>query len=75
HHGRRSNARPAGKENHTGPDIYTGPGGGMYTGPDANPFKAIFPPWPLFAEELRKMGMHQQADLIQDALNSIGYTA
>jgi len=47
----------------------------MYTGPDANPFRAIFPPWPQFAEELRRMGMEYEANLIFEALESIGYRA
>jgi hypothetical protein len=59
---------------YTGPGsgLYIGLGGGMYTGPDSNPFMAIFPPWLLFAAELRKMGMYPQANLIQNALSSIG---
>jgi hypothetical protein len=59
----------------TGPGggLYDGPGGGMYTGPDKKPYMAIHPPWPLFVIELRRMGMNAEADLIEDALNSIGW--
>ena len=62
---------------YTGPGggLHTGPGGGMYTGPDSNPFKAIFPPWPMFATELRKIGMINEAKMIEDALRSIGWRA
>ena len=56
-----------------GGGLYSGPGGGMYTGPDSNPFMAIFPPWPHFVMELRRMGMNYEADLIQKALKSIGW--
>jgi hypothetical protein len=47
----------------------------MYTGPDSNPFMAIFPPWPHFAKALQQMGKQQEADLIFEALESIGYRA
>ena len=60
---------------YTGPGggMYTGPGGGMYTGPDAEPYMAIHPPFPLFAKELHKIGMHREANIIEDALRSIGW--
>lgn len=60
---------------YTGPGggLYTGPSGGMYTGPDSEPFMAVFPPWPLFVVELRKMGLNNQADIIAKALNAIGW--
>lgn len=60
---------------YTGPGggLYTGPGGGMYTGPDSNPYRAIHPPWPLFAVELRRMRMVSQAEMIERALRSIGW--
>jgi hypothetical protein len=47
----------------------------MYTGPDSKPYMAIHPPWPLLVVELRKMGMHAEADMIADALESIGWHA
>jgi hypothetical protein len=53
--------------------LYTGPGGGMYTGPDSHPYMASHPAWPLFVIELRKMGMHREANIIADALKRIGY--
>jgi len=59
--------------NGPGGGLYTGPGGGMYTGPDSNPYRAIHPPWPIFAMELRKIGMANEANLIEDALSSIGW--
>ena len=55
-----------------GGGLYAGPGGGMYTGPDPNPYMAITPPWPLFVVELRKMGMTGEADMIAQALQSLG---
>lgn len=60
---------------YTGPGggLYTGPGGGMYTGPDSNPYMAIHPPWPLFAMQLRRTGMVQQAEVIENALRKIGW--
>ena len=58
-----------------GGGLYTGPGGGMYTGPDSNPYMAITPPWPEFAVELRRMGMTDEANLIDDALASVGWRA
>ena len=60
---------------YTGPGggLYTGPGGGMYTGPDSHPYMANHPAWPLFVRELRKMGMHREANIIADALKRIGY--
>lgn len=62
---------------YTGPDggAYTGPGGGMYTGPDSKPYMAIHPPWPIFVIELRNMGMHDEANLIANALERIGWRA
>ncbi len=60
---------------YTGPGggLYTGPSGGMYTGPDSNPYTAIHPPFPLFAMELHKMGMHREAEMIEKALRNIGW--
>ena len=60
---------------YTGPGggMYTGPGGGMYTGPDSNPYMAKHPAWPLFVVELRKMGKHREADMIDAVLKRIGY--
>lgn len=60
---------------YTGPGggLYTGPGGGMYTGPDSNPYMAKHPAWPLFVVELRKMGKHREADMIDAVLKRIGY--
>ena len=48
-------------------------GGGMYTGPDSDPYMAIHPPWSLFAIELRKMGMRKEAEIIEKALRNIGW--
>ncbi len=56
-----------------GGGLYTGPGGGMYTGPDSTPYMSVMPPWPLLVDELRDMGLHQQADLIAQVLQSIGW--
>jgi hypothetical protein len=53
-------------------NMYTGPGEGMHTYPDSNPYMAIHPTWPLFAIELRKMKMVEEAEIIENALRSIG---
>jgi hypothetical protein len=45
----------------------------MYTGPDSKPYMAITPPWPSLPELLREMGMDHEADLIAEALASIGW--
>lgn len=60
---------------YTGPGggLYTGPGGGMYTGPDSKPYMAIHPPWPLLVVELRNIGMFREAQIIENALRSIGW--
>ena len=60
---------------YTGPGggLYTGPGGGLYTGPDSKPYMANHPAWPIFAKELKKIGMIHEATIIEDALLSIGY--
>lgn len=60
---------------YTGPGggLFTGPGGGMYTGPDSNPYRAKHPAWPIFAKELRKIGMMQEAQIIEEALRRIGW--
>ena len=50
-----------------------GPGGGMYTGPDSNPYMAIHPPWPLLVTNLRAMGMDAIADAIAESLQCIGW--
>ena len=47
---------------------YTGPGGGMYTGPDKDPYISNIPPWPIFVKELEKRGMQSQADMIKNYL-------
>ena len=44
----------------------------MYTGPDPNPYMGVMPPWPLLVGELRQMGMTQEANLIAEALKSVG---
>ena len=56
-----------------GGGLYTGLGGGMCTRPDSRPYKAIHPPFPIFAKELRKIGMYQEAEMIENALRSIGW--
>jgi hypothetical protein len=56
-----------------GGGLYSGPGGGMYTEPDSNPYRAIHPPWPIFAKELRKIGMIREAQIIEEALRCIGW--
>jgi len=60
---------------YTGPGggLYTGPGGGMYTGPDSDPYMAIHPPWPLYVNELRKMGKRKEAETIEKVLRKIGW--
>lgn len=45
----------------------------MYTGPDSRPYMSNIPPWPLLVAELRKMGMHPQANIIAEALGAIGW--
>lgn len=54
-------------------NMYTGPGGGAYTGPDSNPYRAIHPPWPLFARALRESGRNSEALAIENALNLIRF--
>ena len=70
-----SNAKYWVRNMYTGPGggAYAGPSGGMYTGPDSNPYIAIHPPFPLFAIELHKMGMHREAEMIEKALRNIGW--
>ena len=59
---------------YTGPGggLYTGPSGGMYTGPDLTPYRAIHPPWPIFAKELRNIGKVREAEMIEDILKRLG---
>lgn len=47
---------------------YTGPGGGMYTGPDSKPYMNNIPPCDVFIEELEKRGLTSQANLIKQFL-------
>jgi hypothetical protein len=40
----------------------------MYLGPSDPPYMSNIPPWNIFVQELRKRGMHVQADLIEKHL-------
>ena len=57
----------------TGPGggLYTGPSGGLYTGPDSKPYMAIHPPWTVLIEELQKIGMSSELEIIKKALQNI----
>ena len=46
-------------------DLYSGPGGGMYTGPCDNPYRSNIPPWPVFIKYLEEHDMKETADLIR----------
>jgi hypothetical protein len=44
--------------------LSTGPGGGLYTGPSAQPYKNNWPPLKIFIAELRKRGYESYADTL-----------
>jgi hypothetical protein len=44
---------------------YTGPGGGLFTGPCTQPYRSNIPPWAVFIEELERYGFGQFADLLR----------
>lgn len=46
-------------------DQYTGPGGGLFTGPCNEPYHSVIPPWPIFLEELERRGLGRYADIIR----------
>ena len=46
-------------------NMYTGVGGGLYTGPDINPYMSNIPPWHIFVRELEKRGFNSQAQMIR----------
>lgn len=50
-------------------DRYTGPGGGLYTGPSDNPYVSNWPPPHILIQELRKRNMHD----IVEYLISMGF--
>ena len=45
-------------------DLYTGPGGGLYTGASSNHYTSNWPPIPVLVDELRKRNMNNYADII-----------
>jgi hypothetical protein len=48
--------------------LYTGAGGGMYTGADSKPYMSNIPPWPCFLREVERRGYCSQAALIRQYL-------
>ena len=45
---------------------HTGPGGGLYTGPDSNPYRSNWPPRDIFLAELNKRGMKNIIEYLLD---------
>ena len=48
---------------------YTGPGGGLYTGPDSSPYMSNIPPLEVFLKELEKRNLHHYANIIKKHLH------
>lgn len=46
-------------------NLYTGPGGGFYNGPDTSPYKSNIPPLNIFVKELEKRGRNDIANIIR----------
>ena len=44
--------------------MFTGPGGGMSTDPDPNPYMSNIPSWPVFVKYLAENGYPEEANLI-----------
>lgn len=54
-------------------NLYAGPSGGLYAGPDSSPYMATHPAWHIFAKELRRIGRIHEATIIEDALRRVGF--
>ena len=46
-------------------NIYTGPGGGLYTGPDSNPYMNNWPPANDLIRALEKRGMNRYVEILK----------
>lgn len=46
-------------------NLYSGPGGGLYTGSDTSPYKSNIPPLNIFVQELEKRGKNDIANIIR----------
>jgi hypothetical protein len=47
--------------------MYTGPGGGLYTGASTDPYMSNWPPREMVIDALTRMGMHQIANMLRKA--------